>query len=1165
MAEPLKYDPLRVQSIVNDFYKSTGEQPSGREGRPGLAEWGEDLGQIDPRVLKAVRAGVKANVMPTKSTPVPYGGLLESTTSLPALPFFIGDLLTGGKHELAKKAPEFAVEASDEYDRLVNKYLQKEGLDEATRLSGPQQFGLAAGEMIGQLPIPGRILKKVTNVLPAALKPAGWLAEYFGPTIEPKVSNYAVGTGVGGTLRTATSEPEGYGKGGLTRIDRAVAKVRPVEELGKPSFDVSIADPRKRFAGYHITQDLPAVLRSGVLTNAGIGAENLQGFPPAHVGGAYFYTDPKLAAAQRERVLEMIYADGKISTEEYPILKMLLQRDERKFAPDEDVGLNIPWTESHKQGSIATLDPVGLENLLKIYSGNPEATKDLVRDKLKAEGYAKGGLRRAPIRATAEGVVETLPPKLEGTTVVKQPGGDWMTGGIDRLVDLLRDSYKTAGERPRNRIPRHEALLQDPTVSVADLPRIQEHLEVERARDVADRWLETKLADYIKNDMATERDPVRIGIERRAKQAEETKARANERIARSRAKIAEAQAAGKDVRAASARVAFDEAEAQRRYELDKIATSHISHRFETGPSELSIDADYDAMSSLDPAIKQMGATYPSKYWERAADKTIDATLARLYQSPANIADKPWLAKVPPDRPIYAFDPPNSDSLNFGRLARDIKESVDPTSDIPNELRLKPDDVQKMNMDAAVAHSGKLAAWRQRKDIEHMLLKSRSPALTSHKEYPGTGLEWKEFVMPTDLEIPQVESKQRSATQGSFRFPGDDEWYEIAGSPLDFEKAAREVYPAKMLRGALEYEGSKMGHCVGRDAGYCNLISEGKSKIFSLRDANGEPHVTIEVIAPELPKIPDEFLTEENSFIKALTDDEKVRYIDELEKERTRRGLFLSPRQGIKEALTNSGLYTTVLDRLGVQYDNRPTIKQIKGKGNMKPADKYIPFVQDFVRSGDYANIVDIENADMRRLVPNGSIEEALRQAGREVPQFITLDERKALQEWVQKGENRGEPPKGFAEGGAVEYDESRVKKLVDDFRQTMLGVPRKLKQAAADITEIGPIIKRSNEIPLKYFDEKTEVDGAADAMRHILFQGQLMRKYGETPAKTISYVHEYTSPGQAAEARAMDLYNDEIGRELGRVAKSDEELIDLAAKYVRSGKAKTLSGSRGGY
>ena len=37
----------------------------------------------------------------------------------------------------------------------------------------------------------------------------------------------------------------------------------------------------------------------------------------------------------------------------------------------------------------------------------------------------------------------------------------------------------------------------------------------------------------------------------------------------------------------------------------------------------------------------------------------------------------------------------------------------------------------------------------------------------------------------------------------------------------------------------------------------------------------------------------------------------------------------------------------------------PVIKQIKGKGNAKPHKDYIPFVQDFVKSGKWSDIDDV--------------------------------------------------------------------------------------------------------------------------------------------------------------------------------------------------------------
>ena len=46
-------------------------------------------------------------------------------------------------------------------------------------------------------------------------------------------------------------------------------------------------------------------------------------------------------------------------------------------------------------------------------------------------------------------------------------------------------------------------------------------------------------------------------------------------------------------------------------------------------------------------------------------------------------------------------------------------------------------------------------------------------------------------------------------------------------------------------GALDFESDNMGHCVGQGA-YDNGVAKGKIKIYSIRDAGGEPHATLEV-------------------------------------------------------------------------------------------------------------------------------------------------------------------------------------------------------------------------------------------------------------------------------------------------------------------------------
>ena len=78
------------------------------------------------------------------------------------------------------------------------------------------------------------------------------------------------------------------------------------------------------------------------------------------------------------------------------------------------------------------------------------------------------------------------------------------------------------------------------------------------------------------------------------------------------------------------------------------------------------------------------------------------------------------------------------------------------------------------------------------------------------------------------------------------------------------------------------------------------------------------------------------------------------------------------------------------------YDmlTRPSITQIKGKGNRAPVDKYLPFVQDFVKSQKWANIGDIGNTGLRRTADafNPNEMAKIKAAGIEIPEYATQAE-----------------------------------------------------------------------------------------------------------------------------------------------------------------------------
>ncbi len=627
-------------------------------------------------------------------------------------------------------------------------------------------------------------------------------------------------------------------------------------------------------------------------------------------------------------------------------------------------------------------------------------------------------------------------PKAE---IIKKPGGNWETGSVERVVKPL---YPKA---PTN---RDEALmLGGRWARDVDTPEAQELMRQNAA--ISD-WLDKKLKSYIKNDMATERDPVRLGIEQRLARAQEEKAKADLRNAKTREKISAARAQGKNTTAAERQLEQDIVDAEQKYKLDQAAASHMR----VDPQQLDESrAISEGMNALNRRIaagaplENLGTTPLSRLWEKRSDATFsipkdagDAVDPNFWLEPEDyenfVQKNPWALKVPPNTKIYGIQPNSERALQFDHLRDELEFALYDRANLPPELRLTPEDLSKMNMDAAVAHVGKMNAWRERNKIAADLLKSRNAATVMFKEYPDAGLEWKELKMPTD-QAKDVEKMVRQI-EGKYSIlpPGERlSWKDPASGRVLFDtpEKAIQAYTTDANRSVLEealgYEGDVMGHCVG-GRGYCDKITSGTGRIFSLRDAKGEPHVTIEV-RPGGKKIVAEY------------DEEELRRAAESQSWRIKDAG--DPRE-IEEIYDE--VYQQLIPEFASYGDEADEILQIKGKGNLKPADKYLPFVQDFVRSQKWGNVKDLYNADMNRLDQGGPQATALRARNIEVPRYVTKEQKKALDDWIDSGKwLQGGMPEGFAHGGAVKmaaggkigYNAAAVNTIVNRVREKFNG------------------------------------------------------------------------------------------------------------------------------
>lgn len=171
--------------------------------------------------------------------------------------------------------------------------------------------------------------------------------------------------------------------------------------------------------------------------------------------------------------------------------------------------------------------------------------------------------------------------------------------------------------------------------------------------------------------------------------------------------------------------------------------------------------------------------------------------------------------------------------------------------------------------------------------------------------------------------------------------------------------------------------------------------------------------------------------------------------------------------------------------------------------------------------------------------------------------FVVLPGREAQ---VKILERNSEPIQGFAKGGSVDLEGLHAKYADGGFVDKLSRLGRKTQYVVSDVIGLGPEVKFATDTAEHYFPAREQHNGRGDAMRHLLFQAQLKEKYGETPAKVISWIHENMSGPQNAAEKAMDLHNDEIGRAIGgEEVKDKDALIRRVLQAIEQKEAKTLT------
>lgn len=557
--------------------------------------------------------------------------------------------------------------------------------------------------------------------------------------------------------------------------------------------------------------------------------------------------------------------------------------------------------------------------------------------------------------------------------VVKPKGGNWLAGSVERSIEPMIPRTGAGNRVARDTL---EEMNRTYPPNVVDAMSPETRASIDRAYEwlnpnvAMQDWLEKKLSKYIKNEMATPEDPLRALAER--------------------------------------------------------GVLHVD------PEQLNFRPELHGrfMSEGQTAVAQSPA---AKSWEGASDLTVGQMPAGQLLQQGYAEQMPWLAKVPPETPVYMPSQSGmADDLGFGHLVDELRNAVNPESGLPANLRLKYQDLEKVTVPQAVERVAKINDWRAAQKAEADMARAMGPATQVVKEYPEQGFKWVELRQPKETvslsdDTLRAHMTERDMTPDEIDFALAD-----PQTRAQIEKMANEDYGP--LADALKYEGETMGHCVG---GYCPDVVEGRSKIYSLRDKKGQPHVTIEVQ-------PGRKLTE-----KDMPDDVRD---------------MLSEQYGDASREEFEAAVQQYLQSRSVP----DAIVQIKGKANRAPNAEYLPAVQDFVRSGNFGKIGDLQNAGLvdvqdpnallralGKVSPERNIDQAIDNFNTAIDsapnaqRYMTLDE---LRDFLggsagPEGFSQGGQVRGYAEGGQVsganfptgDFDPARIDTIVGELHALNAG------------------------------------------------------------------------------------------------------------------------------
>jgi len=569
-----------------------------------------------------------------------------------------------------------------------------------------------------------------------------------------------------------------------------------------------------------------------------------------------------------------------------------------------------------------------------------------------AKTVGMGGLEMIDRGMFGEGPLRNFVPQHK--FVVKPKGGNWFDDNLNRSVQDLKKSDRgipfsnedvtyLEGEIERLQSGNlQNEMVQD------NIRRLQGDLALNKQESALNNWLENTYKNYVKNEMATPEDRVRKMFDRRTEDVEKLEAKYEKDITKLETKLANAKAQPQS-RERDQAIAYLERDIENKIQ---------DLNFDVGTAEKTIGhIRYLENEARHPAhgvtsvredrgfpTEGLATSTIGKGWENLTDSLLGMKKAgRIGRLPETVERYPWLEKVDPESMVYKTMSDLNKDTGIDHVLDVLRQDV-------RSGAITPEQLSKITMDQAIertANFDRAAAVKMRKTAIQ-----NTEGFPTYKAYPE-GYKWIELAPPKELPagykviksdigegFKVVDADGNDAVSTASRPTNNMGHTNIPFHKTEEEAIADALKYDKRLEKALKYEGDTMGHCVG---GYCPDVQEGRTRIFSLRDRRGEPHVTVEVK-------PQQHLDYNTWFNKQP--EEVQNRIAQRRIQDKNHDIYEGPEYlAAREALS-------------------PLIYQVKGKQNARPIEKYDPYTQDFVRSGNWDIIGDFENTGLYKADPN---------------------------------------------------------------------------------------------------------------------------------------------------------------------------------------------------